>query len=241
MNNLPNIWLFWTGGKEYWEWWTGIQKILEVFWWLEIKDSVKLIVSNNWNWWVRKVAYENWIPFYSMTKLHKREENWEYLESHKSEIKNRYLDIMEKYQLEYIFLSWWLVQVLWYEPNKTVNIHPGPIKVPYWWRWMYGEKVHEKIWQDHLDWKINKTCVTMHYVTDKFDDGPIVAQVPVWLDWCNSALDVQKRVNEIEKIFQWKITLMIMTWEISWSWIEWEPVKFPEWYDWWKEIDLTGE
>lgn len=239
MKELPNVWLFWTWEKEYWKWWSGIEKILEAFWLLEIKDTVKVIVSNNWNGWVKQKAYENWIPFKAMTKLPNSESDGTYSELAKEQMANRYLWIVQDYNLDYVFLSGWFVYVIWLEPNKTVNIHPGPTHEPYWWKWMYWIKVHEKIFQDYIDWKINQTCITMHYVTDKYDDWPIIAQVPVSISWCKNVKELQNRVNEIEKIFQWKITLMVMTWEIFWSWIKWEPVVFPNDFIWWKEIDLT--
>lgn len=238
MNNLPNIWLFWTGEKEYGKGGSGIEEILKAFWSFDIKDCVNVIVSSNRNGWVRKIAYENWIPFKAMTKLPSRLENWEYSEEDKEELKNRYLDIVKEYDLEYIFLSGWLVYVIWLEPNKTVNIHPGPLNEPYGWKGMYGMNIHNKVWEDYVDWKINQTCITMNYVTENIDDGPIIAQIPVWLVWCNSPEDVQKRVKQVEHIIQWKITQMVITWEISWSWIKWDSVQFPENFTWGKEVDL---
>lgn len=238
MNKLPNIWLFWTGESMYWKWWSWIEKILEAFWALDIKESISVIVSNNWNGWVRQKAYDNWVLFYSINEFPKRWENADFSDKDKEIIKKIYQDIVEKYDLEYVFLSGWLKYIIWLKPNKTVNIHPGPLKEPYGWNSMYGMNIHDKIWEDYVDWKINQTCVTMHYVTEKFDDWPIIVQIPVWLVWCNSADDVQERVNKIEHIIQWKITQMVMCWEITWSWVKWEPVQFPEGFVWWKEIDL---
>ena len=39
----------------------------------------------------------------------------------------------------------------------------------------------------------------MHYATEKYDDGPILIQVPVSLDSCNSAEDVAKAYVELSK------------------------------------------
>ncbi|MDP2090353.1 MAG: formyltransferase family protein [Candidatus Gracilibacteria bacterium] len=239
MKELPNVGLFGTGEKEYGKGGSGIEKILEAFGLLEIKDTVKVIVSNNWNGGVKQKAYENGIPFKAMTKLPNSESDGTYSELAKEQMANRYLGIVQDYNLDYVFLSGWFVYVIGLEPNKTVNIHPGPTHEPYGGKGMYGIKVHEKIFQDYIDGKINQTCITMHYVTDKYDDGPIIAQVPVSISGCKNVKELQNRVNEIEKIFQWKITLMVMTGEIFWSGIKGEPVVFPNDFIWGKEIDLT--
>jgi folate-dependent phosphoribosylglycinamide formyltransferase PurN len=238
MNKLPNIWLFWTGWAEYWKWWSGIEKILEAFWTLEIKDAVKIIVSDNWNGWVREKAYNGWIQFHQMRNFPNRWDDWNFSENNIKLIQKLYQEIVKQYDLDYVFLSGWLKYVTWLAPNKTVNIHPGPLQEPYGWKGMYGMNIHKKVWEDYVDWKINQTCVSMHYVTDNFDDGPIIVQLPISLVWCNSPMDIQKRVNDIEHIIQWKITEMIMSWDISWSWVKWEPVKFPENFTWGKEVDL---
>lgn len=38
-----------------------------------------------------------------------------------------YLDLVRDFDLEYIFLSGWVKQILGLEANKVVNIHPGPL------------------------------------------------------------------------------------------------------------------
>jgi len=238
MDKLPNVWLFWTGWEKYHEWWSGIENILEIFWAYDIKDRVSVIVSDNWNGGVRKKAYNNWIPFHYFDNFPKRWEGWNFSELDLSRIENKYKEIVEKYDLEYVFMSWWLKYILWLTPNKTVNIHPGPVEEPYGWKWMYWDNIHKKVWEDYTNWTINQTCVTMHFVNEKFDDGPIIIQLPVWMVWCNSWEDVKERVNNIEHLIQWKITLLIMQWEISWSWVEWEPVQFPEGFLYWEKLDL---
>lgn len=239
MKNLPNIWLFWTGGEKYGEWWSGINKILENFWTLWIKDSVSIIVSNNWNGWVKEKAYNNWVLFEKFKNYPSRWEDWTYSEKDKEILKDMYIELVEKHNLDFVFLSWWNKYVDWLEPNKTINIHPGPLVKPYWWEWKYWNHIHKKIWEDYEKWQITKTCVTMHYVTEEFDKWPIIAQIPVELSGCESWEDVKQRTNTVEHIIQSKVTLMIMEWKISWSWIEWEPVQFPEGFKWWEEVDLN--
>ncbi len=44
---------------------------------------------------------------------------------------------------------------------------------------MYGEAVFLKQWEDFRDGKIPHGAVTMHFVTDTIDGGPIICQIPV--------------------------------------------------------------
>jgi folate-dependent phosphoribosylglycinamide formyltransferase PurN len=136
-------------------------------------------------------------------------------------VSQQYMKIMEQYNIDYLFLSGWLKLVLWMNSNKCINIHPGPTQRPYGWEGMHGMAVHEKIWEDYQAWIIHQTCVTMHYATNQFDDPRFtIAQIPVTLEDCNSADDIQKKVNKMEHEVQWKITQMIVNKDINWSWDE---------------------
>jgi folate-dependent phosphoribosylglycinamide formyltransferase PurN len=268
-NDLPKVWFFWTWEKEYWHGWSGIKKILEMVQSWDIQAIVALIVSNYPNWWVKQKADNFKIPFHYMAekfpKRDKKNEKWdlEYSDEAKEKIWKIYQEIMKEYWLEYIFLSWWLRYVCWIPFNKVINIHPGPTQEWYGWEWMHGMNVHEKIWSDYQTWKINQTCVTMHYATDKFDDPRFtIAQVPVDLswpfilgdfkqeNWCTSAEEVFKRVNAVEHFIQWKVTQLIVSWAISWTWNEEDKVQvnmeevakyeFPIWTVFAKNIDLQG-
>ena|GEM_PF-3308842 len=57
----------------------------------------------------------------------------------------------------------------------------------------------------------------MHYVSKKIDDGPIIAQIPVSINKCNSWEDVKKAVNKVEQKYQWKITKLVIEKKIAWS------------------------
>ena len=118
--------------------------------------------------------------------------------------------------LDSVFLSGWMSFVKWISAEKLINIHPWETDL-YWWEGMYWMNVHNKVWEDYKKWNIKRSCVTMHYATEKYDDGPIIFQSPVELDSCNSAKDVQKIVNKMEHEIQWKITKLLIDWSIKWS------------------------
>ena len=239
--NTPKIWLFgsWTPN---WGW-SWIKKILEriVSW--EIKAEVGVLVTNYEGSWVAQSAkdYKDIVENLIVLKnsdFPKRGSSWEFSEKDIQEIRNIYQKIVSDNGLDFVFLSGWLKLVLWIEANKCINIHPGPIKEPYWWLWMHWNNVHKKIWEDYQGWEIHSSCVTMHYVTEGIDEGPIIFQRPIPLRGCESAEDIAKRVNKGEHFWQWFITKYIIEWKISWTGNPLDPVKFPDRYDFWKEVDL---
>ena len=248
-----NIAIFATWSKEWWGSWARI--LLEKVESESIKANVKAIVTQYPNWWVANISDEfwwKWLVSHLLVQydLPKTWENWQFSNEDKITITNFYNSIIKNNDLDFIFLSGWMKKVLWISPEKVINIHPWPIKSQwYWWKNMYWMNVHNKVWEDYKEWKINRTCVTMHYVTEKYDDGPILLQVPVSLDSCNSAEDVAKAVNKVEHDIQRKVTELVISWAIKWSGKKWESLKiinqkkiddfnFPEWTVLWWIIEL---
>ncbi len=247
------IWIFASGWKE--GWWSGakilIEKILdwEITWVKKIvllsnyvKWGVSEILSNKTKQNLKEMGIESIFEFVdNFPKRDAEDEDWKkiFSENAKEEIIRIYADIKEKHWLgETNFLSGWLLYVL---GINAVNIHPWPLAIQwYWWDDMHWKAVHEKIWEDYQNWEINQSCVSMHYITDEYDsDKYNIVQVPVSLVWCKSAEDVWNRVNDMEHEIQWKITQMVINWDISWSWKEGSEVEinlevakqmdFPEW------------
>ncbi|MBI1320030.1 MAG: phosphoribosylglycinamide formyltransferase [Candidatus Hydrogenedens sp.] len=61
--------------------------------------------------------------------------------------------------------------------NKIINIHPSLIPA-FCGKGMYGDKVHQAV----LDYGVKVTGVTVHFVDNEYDQGPIILQeaVPVF-------------------------------------------------------------
>ncbi len=219
---MKNIWIFASGSIDWWG--SGARKILEKVKTGEITGIENItLITNHARWWVYKVfsdfiVEQGIIPgklrFHHIPHFPKRNTNWEFDDNTKEEIREIYISIMHEYDLEYIFLSWWLKYVLWLPVEKTINIHPWPTQAPYGWNWMHGGNVHKKVWEDYKNWNISQSCVTMHFVTDKIDRGPIICQIPVDISNCQSDIDVGRAVNAVEHEWQWKITNMIVNKEI---------------------------
>jgi len=219
---MANIWIFASGTRN--GWWSGLKKLLERVesWEIEWVENI-VVVSNHVKWWVYDIVnkYENRqdvlpfnIKFHSVNNFPKRWDNWHFSPHDLELIKQIGAWIMEEYHLDYVFLSWRIKHILWIPTEKLVNIHPGPTQKPYGGVWMYGHHVHNKVWEDYKNWIIKRSCITMHYVTEEVDEWPIICQIPVVLEWCDSAEDVWRKVNQVEHEFQWIITKMIIDWDI---------------------------
>lgn len=243
-----NISIFASWKKE--GWWSGARKVIEQILEWQTDISNILLVSNHEDGWVSEIInqYKHelqsiwiWLYFEHIEKFPKRDKTTKEFSSEAIwEIKKIYQDIFDTHNLKYVFLSGWMKLILWLAPQTCINIHPGPTQKPYWWKWMHGINIHEKIWEDYSTWKIKQTCITIHYVTEKFDEGPIIAQIPVDISNCKNAEDVRKTVNKVEHKYQPIITEMIINGEISWSGNREDSVIVPNNFEWNKEIDLTA-
>ncbi|MDD3645980.1 MAG: formyltransferase family protein [Candidatus Gracilibacteria bacterium] len=197
---------------------TGIEALLKKVKSGDINAQVAIIVSNNTNG-----SIENKVTDLGFGELFHLSTDFPDGDPHSDDLITTlefirfYDDIIKENKLDYIFLSGWLKYVIGTSERTTVNIHPGPTKPPYGGIGMYGDKLHQKIWEDYTTGKINQTCVTMHYVTEKVDDGPIIVQVPVSLAGCLSPQDVKTKVNAVEHDVQWKVTQLIVTGKIVWD------------------------
>lgn len=78
--------------------------------------------------------------------------------------------------------------------GRIVNTHPSLLP-KYGGKGMYGMRVHEAVLNHHE----KETGVTVHIVTEEYDEGPIVAQKKVAVRPDDTPHTLAKRVQEIEK------------------------------------------
>lgn len=108
---------------------------------------------------------------------------------------------VEKYQADFVMLSGWLKLVHGLDPAKTINIHPGPLP-DFGGSGMYGHYVHEAVIKAFCEGKIKQSAVTMHFVDEKYDHGPIIFELPVLIRDDDTAETLAARVNEKERTWQ---------------------------------------
>ena len=77
--------------------------------------------------------------------------------------------------------------------NRIVNIHPSLLP-DYGGEGMYGMHVHRAVVENEEE----ESGITIHYVTEEYDDGEIIFQESVELDYEDTPEDVQYKVQQLE-------------------------------------------
>ena len=123
-----------------------------------------------------------------------------------------------------VCLSGWLKLVTGLDPRKTINIHPGPLP-RFGGAGMYGHHVHEAVMEAYragtpnavTGEKVTHSAVSMHFVTEKFDEGPLFFSQPVPILPDDTADTLAARVLEAEHKWQPLITDKVLRGEIFWD------------------------
>lgn len=142
------------------------------------------------------------------------------------EIKD-YQDLVKYYRADYVALSGWLKLTKGLNPCKTFNIHPGPLP-DFGGLGMYGHHVHEAVIKAYKERKISKSEVCMHFVTDKYDTGPVFFRYPVLIRSDYTPETLGNRVNKIEHGWQSFVTNLVVTGQIYWDGIHPESLVVPD-------------
>lgn len=78
-------------------------------------------------------------------------------------------------------------------PDRIINLHPALLP-DYGGDGMYGMNVHQAI----VDNEEEETGITIHYVSEDYDEGEIIFQETVEVDYEDTAEDVQYKVQQLE-------------------------------------------
>lgn len=140
-----------------------------------------------------------------------------------------YQKIIKDSAADYAALSGWLKLVKGLDPAKTFNIHPGPLP-KFGGSGMYGHYVHEAVMGAYKKGEITHSAVTMHFVTEKYDEGPVFFRYPVKILLNDTPQTLGKRVNEVEHKYQPIITNLVVNGQISWDGKNPKTLKVPQGY-----------
>lgn len=77
--------------------------------------------------------------------------------------------------------------------DKIINIHPALLP-KYGGKGMYGERVHQAV----IEHKETETGITVHYVSEKYDDGDIIAQYKCVVDPSDSPETLASKIHKLE-------------------------------------------
>lgn len=104
---------------------------------------------------------------------------------------------LQELQPDLIVLAGYLLlfpaEVVHYFPNKIINIHPALLP-KYGGKGMYGNFVHEAVVLN----KENETGISIHYVSEHYDEGAIIFQAKTTVHENDSADDVAQKVHALE-------------------------------------------
>lgn len=172
------------------------------------------VVSNHKNGGVSKKAHLLDIPFIYFPSPFTAE---------------NYRAIIENSACDFVALSGWLKLVRGVNPATTINIHPGPLP-RFGGAGMYGGHIHEAIIEAYHRGEIRHSAVTMHFVTEEYDKGPIFFQYPIPIRSDDTADSLKKRISEIEHAWQPFITNLVVKGDISWDGKNPSTLRVPAWY-----------
>lgn len=182
--------------------------------------EILAVVSNHENGGVREKANRLGIKFIHFP-ARKLPESGKFEDKDGNPIDPKEFGTAENYKklvegADLVCLSGWLKLVTGLDPQKTINIHPGPLP-RFGGTGMYGHYVHEAVMEAYKCGEVKNSAVSMHFVTEKYDEGPLFfsQSVPIMPD--DTAETLAKRVNEAEHKWQLIITQKVLSGEISWD------------------------
>lgn len=183
--------------------------------------DIVAVVSNNANGGVRDRADRLGVPFQHFPKP------WD---------DKSYQRLATKSGADFFLLSGWLKLVTGLDPatrfnSRTVfNIHPGPLP-DFGGPGLYGHRVHEAVIAAFKQRKITHSAVSMHFVTEEYDRGPIFFQRKVKINFDDTAETIATRVNQQEHLHQSRITNLVVNDLIKWDGVNPDSLEIPAGYE----------
>lgn len=152
------------------------------------------VVSNNANAFALERARRAGVPaFHVSTRTEGSDEG----------VGKRLVELIDQHDVRVLVLAGYMrvvpPAVLQRLPGKVVNIHPALLPA-FGGRGMYGHHVHEAVIARGARW----TGVTIHLVTENYDEGPILRQRVVAVQPHDTAETLGARVLKLEHDSLWR-------------------------------------
>ena len=107
------------------------------------------------------------------------------------------LDVLKGMRPDLIVLAGFLLKVpqhiITNFPNKIINIHPALLP-KYGGKGMYGRHVHQAVKENQE----TETGITIHYVTENYDEGAIIHQAETAVVPEDDVADIAQKVHDLE-------------------------------------------
>lgn len=117
--------------------------------------------------------------------------------NNKAAYETELLQTLKNWQTDLIVLAGYMLKiptsVIQQYEHRIINIHPSLLP-NYGGKGFYGIKVHEAVLANNE----NVTGCTVHYVTEEYDEGPIIDQIEVPVKQDDTAEELAGRVLEKE-------------------------------------------
>lgn len=84
--------------------------------------------------------------------------------------------------------------------NRIINIHPGLLP-SFGGKGMYGKRVHQAV----LDYGAKISGVTVHFVNEEYDRGPVIFQEIIHVEDGDTADSLAARVLKLEHTHYWRV------------------------------------
>lgn len=166
-----------------------------------LRAEIVGVVSNHASGGIYRHANETGIPFFHL------QPPWD---------ADGYLMLSAQMRADWHALSGWLKPVRGLNPRTTFNIHPGPLP-RFGGRGMYGHHVHAAVLEAYQRGEIERTEVCMHFVTEKYDEGPVFFRRGVEILHSDTPETLAARVNAVEHAWQSRITDLVVNSKIRWD------------------------
>jgi len=193
---------------------SGFEKLVEASRRDVLRAKIVAVISNHGNGGVRERADRLGVPFVHFAAP------W---------TADRYRELIRELAPDFIALSGWLKLAAGLDPRITFNIHPGPLP-DFGGPGMYGHHVHEAIMQAYRAGKITHSAVSMHFVTEEYDRGPVFFRLPVEILPTDTPDDIGARVNKAEHEWQARITDHVVNGRIGWDGKDPRSLRVPDGY-----------
>jgi phosphoribosylglycinamide formyltransferase-1 len=107
------------------------------------------------------------------------------------------LDILQKQHIDFVVLAGFLrkvpVQIIQAFPERMVNIHPALLP-RYGGKGMFGSAIHKAV----LAAGETETGITIHYVSEEYDEGDIIFQAKTPVLPKDKVEDIERKIHLLE-------------------------------------------
>jgi phosphoribosylglycinamide formyltransferase-1 len=199
IKHKPKLLIFASGTKDGGG--SGFESLVEAQRYEMLDAEIVGVVSSHLNGGVKKIADRFGIPFTYFLGA------WENAPL--------YRHIIKRANADWVVLAGWLKKTEGLDPKTTFNIHPA--RLAFGGRGMYGIHVHRAVLDACRKEFVKDTAVSMHFVTEEYDRGPVFFEYPVPVYPTDTPEILQERVKKYEHLFQWAITDLVIHQKISWD------------------------